>query len=72
MRQIKRMMGKGATTIRVTTLGIVTDVGDEDGRIYVNWIDEGLDRVVDSRGCFKSIHGPFEEGDGWTQQVFCL
>ena len=68
---IKRMMGKGAKTIKVTTLGIVTDIDDEDGRIYVDWILKDVDRVVDSRGCFKSIHGPFKADDDWTQEVFC-
>jgi len=69
---IKRMMGKGSAEIRITALGVVTEVDDDDKRVYVNWIASDLDRVVDSRGCFKSIHGPFDAEDPWTKEVFRL
>jgi hypothetical protein len=31
-----------------------------------------LGHQVESRGCFKSIHGPFSPDDKWTQRVFQL
>lgn len=69
---IKRMMGQGSSDIRILALGVVTDVDEDDKRIYVNWVANDLDRVVESRGCFKSIHGPFDADDGWTREVFRL
>ncbi len=69
---IKRMMGQGSTQIRITALGVVTEVDEDDKRVYVNWLAGDLDRSVDSRGCFKSIHGPFPGDDSWTREVFCL
>ena len=69
---IKRMMGQGSTEIRITALGVVTEVDEDDKRVYVNWIADNLDRVVESRGCFQSIHGPFEMNDEWVKEVFRL
>lgn len=69
---IKRMMGRGSSSIRVTALGIVNEVDPEDGRVYTRWIEHGLDRVVDGRGCFQSIHGPFEGDDDWIREIFRL
>ena len=69
---IKRMMGQGASQIRIVALGIVTEVDQHDKRVYTNWVVDDLERTVDSRGCFKSIHGPFDATDPWTKEVFCL
>jgi len=69
---IKRMMGQGASTIRIIALGIVNEVDPEDGRVYTRWVEDGLDRVVDGRGCFGSIHGPFEGDDEWIRGIFTL
>jgi hypothetical protein len=69
---IKRMMGRGASDIRITALGVVTETDLEDGREYVRWIADDLDRVVDARGCFGTIHGPFVEGDDWVKEIFWL
>jgi hypothetical protein len=69
---IKRMIGKGSNQIRITALGIVTEVDDEDKCVYVKWVASDLDRLVESRGCFKSIHGPFDADDPWTREVFFL
>lgn len=68
---IKKMMGQGASRVRVTAIGIVKEVDDEKC-VYVDWILTDLDRVVDARGCFKSVHGPFEAPDPWTREVFQL
>jgi hypothetical protein len=40
--------------------------------VYVNWVASDLDRPVESRGCFASIHGPFNAEDSWTKDVFFL
>jgi hypothetical protein len=69
---VKRMMGRGSSDIRIVALGIVTEVDSEDGRVYVRWVVDNLDRVVEARGCFQSIHGPFAEDDNWTKEVFQL
>jgi hypothetical protein len=69
---IKRMMGQGSTEIRITALGVVTEVDEEDKRVYVTWITDDLNRVVESRGCFQTVHGPFEADDPWVKEVFRL
>jgi hypothetical protein len=69
---IKRMMGQGSPNIRITALGVVTEVDSEDGRVYVRWVVDDLDRVVDGRGCCQSIHGPFADEDDWVKEVFRL
>lgn len=66
------MMGQGATQIKITALGVVTEVDPEDNRVYVSWIANDLDRKVESKGCFQSIHGPFDAEDPWTKEVFRL
>ncbi|MFZ0393918.1 MAG: hypothetical protein WBV33_01900 [Terracidiphilus sp.] len=53
-------------------LGVVTEVDAEDKRVYVTWIADDLNRVVESRGCFQSIHGPFDADDPWVKEVFLL
>ena len=71
---IKRMKGKGQTGIRIFHLGIVKGVILDTDKIIctVNWVATDLDRdIEESRGCFKSIHGPFEK-DEWIEKVFCL
>lgn len=69
---IKRMLGQGATNIEIRALGTVKEIDDEDKRIYIHWAISGLQRQVPSKGCFKSIHGPFIEDDEWTRLVFQL
>ena len=71
---IKRMKGKAQTGIKILHLGIVKGVVLETNKIIctVNWVATHLNRdISDSRGCFKSVHGPFEH-DEWVQQIFCL
>jgi len=71
---IKRMKGKGKTGITILHLGIVRGVVLETNKVIctVNWVATDLNRnVADSRGCFKSIHGPFKHDD-WVEEVFCL
>lgn len=71
---IKRMKGKGQTGIKILHLGIIRGVILETNKVIctVDWVATGLDRdIAESRGCFQSIHGPFEH-DAWIQEVFCL
>ena len=70
---IKRMRGRGNRGIVITTLGIVT--GRVGKRVKVNWVARKLDRVVASKGCFGSIHGPFAskgKDAKWIRDVFLL
>lgn len=69
---IKRMLGQGATEIEIRALGVVTEIDTEDKRIYVDWLVKGIHRKVPSRGCFKSIHGPFQANDEWVKDAFCV
>jgi hypothetical protein len=71
---IKRMKGKGHTGIRILHLGVIRGVILETNKVIctVKWVATGLNReIAESRGCFQSIHGPFEH-DAWIQEVFCL
>ncbi|HHP0494748.1 TPA: hypothetical protein ACRZ2U_005572, partial [Vibrio harveyi] len=71
---IKRMKGRGQTGIKILHLGIVKGVILDTDRVIctVDWVATNLDRnIEESRGCFKSIHGPFEKDD-WVEKVFCL
>ena len=71
---IKRMKGKGRTGIRILHLGIVKGVNFNTNKVIctVDWVATDLDRdITESRGCFKSIHGPYKH-DLWIQEVFCL
>lgn len=67
---IKSMDGKGASTISIIALGIVKEVFQ--GRVYIDWIVTDIDRQVDSKGCFKTIHGPYDYNDQWIQGIFCI
>lgn len=71
---IKRMKGKGKTGITIYHLGIIKGVILETNKVIctVDWVVTDLKRnIEDSRGCFKSIHGPFKH-DSWVEKVFCL
>ncbi|BCK05118.1 hypothetical protein VCSRO162_3309 [Vibrio cholerae] len=70
---IKRMKGR-ETGIRILHLGVIKGVILDTDKVVctVDWVVTDLDRDInESRGCFASIHGPYEN-DGWVQQVFCL
>jgi hypothetical protein len=69
---IKSMNGKGATTITIHAIGIITDVVG-NGRVLVKWLLTDMGRHVPSRGskgAFGSVHGPYEVADSWTKLVF--
>ncbi len=69
---IKKLLGRGSSEIEIRALGIVTDIDVDEWRVYVDWRVTGLDRRVPLHGCAGSIHGPFEYGDPWLHQVFCI
>jgi hypothetical protein len=69
---IKRMLGQGSSNIEIRALGIVTEIDQEDKRVYVRWAVSDLKRDVPAKGCFQSIHGPFPANDEWTCLAFQL
>jgi len=69
---IKRMLGKGSTEIEIRAIGVVEEIDGDDKRVYVHWAAKDLERRVPSKGCFQSIHGPFEAEDEWARQAFQL
>jgi hypothetical protein len=58
--------------IEIRAIGIVRRVDPEDGRVYVRWVETDLHHLVRSRGCYQSIHGPYDPNDEWVQEVFGL
>jgi hypothetical protein len=70
---LKKSGGARSPNITVRGLGTVKDIGD-DGKVYIHWLITDLEREVESKGCYKTIHGPFEFAtyDGWVQKVFCI
>jgi hypothetical protein len=69
---IKRMLGQGSSDVEIRALGIVKEIDHSDKRVYVDWILTNLNRIVPSKGCYKSVHGPFPTDDAWTNEVFRL
>ena len=67
---IKRMLGQGSPNIEIKAIGIVKEIDLSDKRVYVDWVLRDMGRVVPSKGCYKSIHGPFPPADAWTNEVF--
>lgn len=67
---VKRMLGQGSPDIEIRAIGIVKEVDSKEGRVYVDWILRDLARIVPSKGCYKSIHGPFPADSEWTSEVF--
>ena len=71
---IKRLKGRGQKGIKVFHLGIIKGVILDTDKVVctVDWVATDLERdIPESKGCFASIHGPFEK-DTWIEQVFCL
>jgi hypothetical protein len=76
---IKRLLGQGQTGIRILHIGIVRGVILDTDKIVctVDWVVTHLDRVIgESKGCFKSVHGPYLKSDSsskqWIEEIFCL
>jgi hypothetical protein len=65
---IKKMLGQGSSEIQINAIGIVKDI---EGRyIYVEWILREMSRRVESKGCYGSIHGPYDFDSDWIKEVF--
>lgn len=58
--------------IEIRALGVVKRVDRRTLRVHVRWEETDLGREVFSKGCYQSIHGPFDPDDAWTQEVFGL
>ena len=76
---IKRRLGRAQTGIRIMHIGIVRGViaGTDKVHCTVNWAATNLDRIVrKSKGCFKSVHGPYSKSDPdmkqWIEEIFSL
>lgn len=72
---IKSMKGKGQKDIKIHHIGIIKGIiRPEQSTEYmictVNWIATDLDRDVESKGCFASVH-EFSHNE-WVEKVFCL
>jgi len=71
---IKCMKGQGQSGIKIYHIGIIKGVILETNKVIctVDWVATDLQRdIEENKGCFKSIHGPFEK-DAWVEKVFCI
>ena len=70
---IKSMKGRGQQGIKIHHIGIIKGIIKTDPQLIctVNWVATDLDRDVESRGCFKTVH-KFSHKDEWIEKVFCL
>ena len=73
---IKKRNGRGASDITVMAIGTVREVVLDNARIFctVDWCEGINERIVESKGCFASIHGPFTMDDNadWLHKVFVI
>ena len=74
---VKRMLGTASRNIEIRALGILMSKAKIEpdsafGRVEVHWVLDRLKREVPSKGCFATIHGPFDPDKDWTKTVFQL
>ena len=69
---IKKRIAINRSAIQIRALGQVTAIDLENRRVNVRWVRSDLNYEIPSKGCFKSIHGPFSDDDEWTQMAFQL
>jgi hypothetical protein len=69
---IKKMLGQGAGEIQIRAIGVIKEIDPDDGTIYINWLLADLNRKAYAKGCFKTIHGPYQAQDPWIQQIFMI
>jgi hypothetical protein len=71
---IKRRLGAADKDIQIRATGIVTGIDKADKRhVLVNWTAKGLNRMVRSKGCMATIHGPYlvdGKHGAWLKKVF--
>jgi len=72
-------LGKSQKGIRIMHIGIVKGIILDTDKIVctVDWVATNLDRIVgESKGCFKSVHGPYLKSDPtckhWIEEIFSL
>ena len=66
---IKTMAGRGSGHIYIRAIGIVKAIIDTT--LVVDWKLTNLNRKVESRGCYGTIHGPYVK-DSWIRKIFSL
>lgn len=66
--------GRGQSDIIVKAIGVIEAVDPFNGRVHVDWKLSGLDRRVESKGKFKTVHPPLspESDDEWINAIFTL
>lgn len=75
---IKKGLGPGTSETVIRAIGIVKGVDVTRGLIYVEWVLTGMKRKVHSRGCYKTIHGPYRKTDedldlaNWLSRIFSI
>ena len=67
---IKSMDGKGSKTITIHATGIVKLV--EDKKVYIDWIQTNINKQVESKGKFSTIHKLDDNHKDWINEIFCL
>jgi len=67
---IKAMGGKGSKTITIHAIGIVKLV--EEKKVYINWIQTEINKKVESKGKFSTIHKLDNNQKEWINEIFCL
>lgn len=66
---IKTMAGRGSEDIYIKAIGVVKHI--QGTLVVVDWKLTGLNRKVESKGCYGTIHGPYLK-DNWIRKVFSL
>jgi hypothetical protein len=76
---IKRRLGKAQKGIRIMHIGVVKGIVLDTNKVIctVDWVATNLNRVISkSRGCFKSVHGPYTKSNKaykqWIEEIFSL
>lgn len=71
---IKTRGGRGQPDIIIKALGVIEAVDPFDGRVHVDWKLSGLDRRVESKGKFQTVHPPLspEADQDWINAIFTL
>ena len=67
---IKAMGGKGSKTITIHAIGIVKLV--EERKVYIDWIQTDINKKVESKGKFSTIHKLDNNQREWINEIFCL
>jgi len=67
---IKAMDGKGSKTITIHAIGIVKLV--EERKVYIDWIQTNINKKIESKGKFSTIHKLNKNQKEWINQIFCI